>query len=271
MSGAENEVSIVGRAFSILTSFRQTPVLGVSELARMTGIPRSSVHRLANQLVDEGALSRVGTKFRVGATLFELGQLHYPQRLRTILQPLLDDLQRMTGNDVALMELVGLDVIVVAVSNSRRSRATIGHLGQRLAAHRLAGGLLLLAEESDEARELLLSSSRLSALERRRLPQRLKAAKAAGFVLDHGEAEAGRSSIAIPVLNRHRRVLGALMVSGPTDTFDVEASISTLTNFSPTLTAAGRQASIGFFASARPRSHEPASPSTNDPLRTSHG
>jgi IclR family transcriptional regulator, acetate operon repressor len=254
--GAEADTSIVGRVFLILAAFRREPVLGVSELARRTGIPRTSVHRLANQLLDEGALTRVGTKFRIGATLFELGQLHFPQKLREVLQPLLDDLQRMTGHDVALVELVNADVIVIAIARSRRSRAELGHLGQRLPAHATAAGQVLLADSDAFPSGPLAALTSLTLVDRRRLRQRIAAVKLSGVSVEHGESEDGRSSVAMPVLNRHRRVLGAISVTGPTATFDVDAMLSTLGNFSSTLTAAGRQASVGFFASARPRSNE---------------
>jgi IclR family transcriptional regulator, acetate operon repressor len=254
--GVEPDPSIVGRAFVILAAFRREPVLGVSELARRTGIPRTSVHRIANQLLDEGALSRVGTKFRIGATLFELGQLHFPQSLREVLQPLLDDLQRMTGHDVALVELVKTDVIVVAIARSRRSRAHLGHLGQRLPAHATAAGQVLLAHGDALPSGPLAALTALTIVDRRRLRQRIAVVKANGVAVEHGESEDGRSSVAMAVLNRHRKVLGAISVSGPMTTFDVDAMTSTLGNFSNTLTAAGRQASVGFFASARPRLHE---------------
>ena len=80
-------VGLVTRAFEILGAFRSQPVLGVSELARRTGLPRTTVHRLANQLVEVGALGRVNTRFRLGPTLFELGNLHYPPKIRETLQP----------------------------------------------------------------------------------------------------------------------------------------------------------------------------------------
>ena len=117
----QDDLSIVSRTFLLLAAFRDDFILGVSDLSRRTGLPRTTVHRLANQMVEVGALGRVGTKFRVGATLFELGNLHYPQALRDTLQPVLDDLQRSTGGNVSLLELVGSDVIVIASSRPRRS------------------------------------------------------------------------------------------------------------------------------------------------------
>jgi IclR family transcriptional regulator, acetate operon repressor len=264
---SDRDSSIVGRAFVILGAFRVAPVLGVSELARMTGIPRSSVHRLAHQLLDEGALTRVGTKFRVGATLFELGQLHFPQRLRETLQPILDDLQRTTGHDVALCELIDCEIVVVAASRMRRSKSTIGFVGQRLPAHAVSGGMVLLEVEDRVPAKPIVSLTSATLTDRAKILQRFATIRTNRFAVEHGEVEIGRSSVAVQVLNRHRRVLGALMVSGPTELLDIEATTATLANFSPTLTAVGRQASIGFFASARPKSIQP----TTSFEKESHG
>ena len=244
--------SIIGRTFLILSAFRGDFVLGVSEIARRTGLPRTTVHRLANQLLHVGALSRVGTKFRVGASLFELGNLHYPQPLRDKLQPLLDDLARMTSANVSLLELVGSDVIVIASARPRRSRCSLTHLGHRFPAHACAGGQVLLANESRNAATLKPVTPD-TITDERRFRRRLIDIRAAGLGIEHGEAETGWSTIAIPAVNRHGRILGAIMLKAETDGFDLDTMISTLRSFGHTFTAAGQQAAVGFFASARPR------------------
>lgn len=248
----EREFSIVGRAFLILTAFREDFVLGVSELSRRTGLPRTTVHRLANQLLEVGALSRVGTKFRIGPSLFELGNLHYPQRLRDKLQPLLDDLQRMTDGNVSLLELVGSDVIVIAASRPRRSRCAITHLGLRFPAHACAGGQVLLANEK-RSMPMLSSVTPDTITDDVKFRRRLIDIRAAGLGIEHGEAEIGWSTVAIPAVNRHGRILGSIMLKGETATFNLDTMLSTLRSFGHTFTAAGQQAAVGFFASARPR------------------
>ena len=247
-----DEPSIVKRTFLILTAFRDDFVLGVSELSRRTGLPRTTVHRLANQLLEVGALSRVGTKFRIGPVLFELGNLHYPQRLRDQLQPLLDDLQRMTDANVSLLELVGSDVIVIAASRPRRSKCTVTHLGHRFPAHACAGGQVLLANEKNSIPSLTVVTQ-TTIVDAQKFRRRLIDIRAAGLGIEHGEAEPGWTTIAIPAVNRHGRVLGAIMLKRETPRFELDALISTLRSFGQTFTAAGQQAAVGFFAAARPR------------------
>ncbi len=248
----QSESSIIGRTFLILSAFRDDFVLGVSDISRRTGLPRTTVHRLANQLLEVGALSRVGTKFRIGATLFELGNLHYPQRLRDQLQPLLDDLQRMTQCNVSLLELVGSDIIVIQASRPRRSKCSITHMGHRFPAHACAGGQVLLASD-DRPVPKLSKLTPDTIVDLTKFRRRLVDVRAAGLGIEHGEAEVGWTTLAIPALNRHGRVLGAIMLKGETEGFDLDTMVSTLRTFSNTFIAAGKQAAVGFFASARPR------------------
>jgi DNA-binding IclR family transcriptional regulator len=248
-----DELSIVSRTFLLLAAFRDDFILGVSDLSRRTGLPRTTVHRLANQMVEVGALGRVGTKFRVGATLFELGNLHYPQALRDTLQPVLDDLQRSTGGNVSLLELVGSDVIVIAASRPRRSRCAIAHLGLRFPAHACAGGQVMLAYDERFATGPFRKLTANTIVDEKKINRRLADVRRAGLSIEHGEAQFGWSGIAIPTMNQHGRVLGAIMLTRPTEGFDVDLLVSTLKTFGNTFKAAGRQAAIGFFAEALPR------------------
>jgi IclR family transcriptional regulator, acetate operon repressor len=48
--------------------------LGLTELTRETGLPKSTAHRLAEKLVDIGAAQRVKQRYFVGPTIARLGQ-----------------------------------------------------------------------------------------------------------------------------------------------------------------------------------------------------
>ena len=233
--------SLVTRAFVLLGAFRSQPVLGVSELARRTGIPRTTEHRLANQLLEVGALSRVGARFRLGPTLFELGNLHYPPKMRETLQPFLDDLQQLSGGDVGLLEPAGRDVIVIQASRARQSTSKLVKLGTRMPAASCIGGHVLLAYNSGRA------------------SRRSDEIRSNGYALDRGVAEPGRNVVAAPVANRQGRVLGALLVSVPitSDEDDFERVVNATLAFARTLTFAGQTAEVDFLAQARPKASTP--------------
>jgi IclR family transcriptional regulator, acetate operon repressor len=248
-----DEVSTVGRTFALLSAFRDAPVLGVSELSRATGIPRTSVHRLAHQLAAVGALGRVGKRYRLGPTLFELGNLHYPSRLRHALEPFLADLQRTSGGDVALCELVGADVIVMHVAKARRPASQLLQVGARIPAHACAAGRAMLAfaprlpYAPDEALPALTERTCVS---RDALCAELARVRAEKLAVDHGEAEDGRTGVAAPVANRHGRILGSLTVIGPARSLDAAQVGESVAAMARTLRLVGQSADIDFLARA---------------------
>src|SRR5690606_28190450 len=73
---ADGGRSLVGRIAAIMDSFdQQDPVLSLVELSRRSGLPKSTAHRLAEQLRAMGWLERCHSGYRVGMRLFELGGL----------------------------------------------------------------------------------------------------------------------------------------------------------------------------------------------------
>src|SRR6478752_7730681 len=72
--GDDRQMTSVGKALELLAAFRGTiPELGVSELARRAGMPKSTAFRLLADLERAGFVARSGAKYRLGLSLFELG------------------------------------------------------------------------------------------------------------------------------------------------------------------------------------------------------
>src|SRR5690606_4751447 len=68
--------SVLRRVAQILEAFDGTePVLSLADLVVRSDLPKSPVHRFANQLVDLGWLERAPGGYRGGLRLFEVGGL----------------------------------------------------------------------------------------------------------------------------------------------------------------------------------------------------
>src|SRR5258708_36612021 len=73
---ASGEISAAGRITSVLEAFRDDrDALALSELARRAGLPKSTAHRLASEMIRCGLLERADGGLRLRLKLFELGQL----------------------------------------------------------------------------------------------------------------------------------------------------------------------------------------------------
>ena len=67
---------MLGRSAVIMDAFNGgPPVLSLSDLNRRTHLPKSTVHRLVDQLCQVGWLERDRGGYRVGMRMFELGTL----------------------------------------------------------------------------------------------------------------------------------------------------------------------------------------------------
>jgi hypothetical protein len=105
--------SLVGRIASIMDAFDgDSAVLTLVELSRLSGLPKSTAHRLAEQLRELGWLERDYRGYRVGIRLFELGGLAVGHsQLREAALPHLHALATRTGHAVQLGVLCGEEVV----------------------------------------------------------------------------------------------------------------------------------------------------------------
>src|SRR5699024_4472335 len=112
-----DDLSTAARLAALLRAFRpHDETLGVSELARRTDLPKSSVARLSTHLVNQGLLERADGELRLGLTLFEIGQLAGRARgLVETARPYLADLREATRNTVHLAVLEGTEVVYLDV------------------------------------------------------------------------------------------------------------------------------------------------------------
>ena len=112
-AGPEAPKSVLERVFALLDCFAaDQPMLTLAQMAARTGIPRSTVHRLANVLVEQRLLERTEAGFRLGLRQFELGELVEDRRkLRDASLPSIQELFEQTHETVHLGVMDGLDVL----------------------------------------------------------------------------------------------------------------------------------------------------------------
>lgn len=230
LRGAEQvpHPSIVERVTALLGAFAVTDVgVPVAELARRTGLPRSTTHRLVDQLVDTGLLEREGSRVALGLRLFELGQLVPQQRtIRSAVSPYLHDLRDATRHAANLAIIDGPDMIYL----DRVAWRTAAHLpfrpGGRHAAHATAMGKAIMAHLPAEKLDRMCRSG-LPALTaatittRAALEAQLEEIRATGLSYDRGETRDGVFCVASPVFDRDGRVLSAISVTGLAGPADV--------------------------------------------------
>jgi DNA-binding IclR family transcriptional regulator len=82
--------SVLEGAFSLLDKLMDEGELGLTQLADRCDMPKTTVHRLLEQMEDLGAVENAGGRYRIGAQMFRFGQAWEPAPgiLRVARQPL---------------------------------------------------------------------------------------------------------------------------------------------------------------------------------------
>jgi DNA-binding IclR family transcriptional regulator len=227
------------RALHLLDAFHPgVDELTLTELAKLTGVPKTSAHRMVTDLVEWGALERTPTGLRLGLRLFELGHLVPTQRgLRDLALPYLEDLYETTHQTVNLAVRDGHDVVYVEKLVSRGCLVPHSRTGGRLPLHCTALGKAILAFSPPELVEKVIAAglrpiTPKSIVDAARLRDDLVAIRERRIAFDVEESQLGLFCAASPLVTPKRVVVGALSITGM-------ASMSTARRFAPAvLTAA---------------------------------
>ena len=111
---------VIGAAFELLDHVGALAPVRLLDLAEATGIPGPTVHRLLKQLIEVGAVRREGTRYRLGASLLELGARVTPERrLRAVARRPLAELAATTGAAVSLSATIGGDAVFLDTVDAR--------------------------------------------------------------------------------------------------------------------------------------------------------
>jgi IclR family transcriptional regulator, acetate operon repressor len=228
-SDQRDEPSVLGKAFRVLDSFGpETGTLSLGELARRSALPKSTVHRIAGQLAQWGALERTEDGFRLGIRLFEWGSLVPHQReLREAAVPFMEDLFESTHETVHLGMLDGIEVMYVDKITGHRGVSVPTSAGRHMPAYCTGLGKAILAFSDPELTERVISSglrprTAYTIVVPDVLREELARVRSRGVAYDHEESVLGVACAAAPVRNQGGTAVAALSVTGPTLRLDPE-------------------------------------------------
>lgn len=221
-------VPSVTKALQLLEAFRSSgPVVGVSEIARLADVPKSTAFRLLAYLEKSGFVERRGRGYSLGQRLFELGNsvpVCRPRGLRDVAMPHLSDLFVATGSVVHLGVLEGTDVVYLEKIFGRTTLQVPTMVGGRMPASSPALGKAILALNGREAIAPVLAKglSRLtpySISDPARFLQQLSRVRTEGVAYDREEVMLGMVCVAAPVISQGRAI-AAVSASSQTSRFN---------------------------------------------------
>ncbi|BCT74382.1 hypothetical protein SCMU_02240 [Sinomonas cyclohexanicum] len=226
--------SVTSRALNILATFNQAhPVLGLSEIARRSGTPVATCHRLLGDLVEWGALSKTADgQYQIGHRLWSLGMLAPVQKgLREVAAPYMHDVLFATRHVVNLFVLEGSRALLLERISGTAVGQPIARVGERLPLHTSAGGKVLLAYAPPAVVERVFGDlsrdTRHSIVDPMRLRRELERVRERGYATTVEEHALGTSGLAVPVAS-DGRLHGALGVVSVGSMPDVDRTLPAL-------------------------------------------
>ena len=238
--------SVIGKVQAIVEAFGiDESALSLAEIARRTGIPKASVHRLIQELLTWGVIERSGSEYRLGLHLYELGsRVPLVRQLRDNVRPFMDDLHSQVGETVNLGVLAGFDVLFVDRASGYRQQPRPARLGGRVPLHCSSTGKVLMAFGPEYLLQHVLERpmprlTRSTTTSKTRLIEAVNKAREDGYALDREEVATGFSGIAVPIFGEDGIAVGAMSIVGPTFRVNFSRFHQALTKTRARMDAAG--------------------------------
>lgn len=224
-----DSVSVLDRVTAVFDAFGDDDHgLGVSELARRANLPKSTVSRIAADLVAQRFLDRDGELLHLGVRLFELGQtVPLPRRLRQLALPVMRELRDVTGQTVQLAVLDGSDIVLIAMLRGACAGASTGpsatlspaRIGGRELAHATALGKCILAFSPPEVVTRLATAgwerrTPHTIVEPAALVREFADVRRSGVASEHEECAIGTAAAASPIVVPGDAPVAAICVTG---------------------------------------------------------
>lgn len=228
--------SALDKALAVLEAITaQSQPIGLPDLSARLDLPRQTVHRVLVQLEEARLIVRDPSRdrFSVGPRLSTLAlnalRTHNQSApILAILQKLVDDIEETCNIGV----LDGLQFVYLERVECHWPLRVHLQAGSRVPAHCTSGGKVMLAHLDERVRTRLLRSVDLKSYTQHtitRVPDletELARVREQGYAVNDQEFTVGIVGVAVPIADRHGRVLAALAVQGPSPRLDRNRAVS---------------------------------------------
>ncbi|WP_136442154.1 IclR family transcriptional regulator [Pacificoceanicola onchidii] len=252
--------STVAKALMLLEHFsEEEPELGLSEIARRSGVDKAAVHRMLGAMAESGLVEQQADSrlYRLGAGVLRLARVRetaFP--IASVVQPILETLSAQTGETVHASLISGRALANIATCESRKSNRVSLVAGEVLPFHSTASGLATLAFADESLLDRVLAAPRASltpftVTDAETLRARVDAVRAQGYAESDQTNEEEVHGLAAPLFDRTGKACGGVSVSTPSHRMsDAQRALS----IRAVLAAAGEI--TNGLGGRRPRSYE---------------
>jgi DNA-binding IclR family transcriptional regulator len=222
-TGSRTGQSVPGKLLGVLDVFsHERSAHSLSELARRTGLPLSTTHRLVGELVRWGGLERgADGRYRIGLRLVEVAAL-CPRGigLRDVALPFMEDLYEASHQNVQLAVRDGTDGVYVERIAGRSAVPVLTRVGAHWPLHATGVGLVLLAHAPSDVQESVLarpltSFTPFTVTDPAALRRVLAEVRRTGFAVSDRQITDDAYSVSAPIVDASRTCVASLSIVVP--------------------------------------------------------
>lgn len=213
-------------AFAVLEKIAARQPVGLSDLARAMGLPKSTVQRCVETLRQAGWIEMESPETKrwvigirplsIAVTAIERGGLH--DRALAVMNLLSAD----TDETIHLAVRDGREVVLVERVDSPHALRAVAPVGLRAPMHASSNGKALLAALPEAALLAYVKGdlppvTGATMTDPRHLLEEIRTTRAAGYAVSRGELQDGVVSVAAAIRNRAGHPVASLSISAPRD------------------------------------------------------
>ncbi|WZL74033.1 IclR family transcriptional regulator [Clostridiaceae bacterium 35-E11] len=204
--------------------------VGISDISRELGFPKSSVHRMLTTLEHKGFVhqNKENGKYWLGLKIYAMGllvgeRLSLVQLIRPYAKKLFDEFQEVVN--VSILDKDTQDgyktIVVLKESDTMKVLSVNPNVGASSDAHVSSVGKCLLAFSKDINLDRLFHNklkkyTENTVVDKNQLINELEKIREQGYAIDNEEQEIGLFCIGAPILDQHGNAVAAISMSGPT-------------------------------------------------------
>jgi DNA-binding IclR family transcriptional regulator len=222
----EKTVQIVHRIARVLRAFGTQGLLGITDLASATGLPKSTTHRLVTALVNEGLLVQDEDSHKYALSLHVTAlsaNILSSHTVRKCARPILMELRDQTHESVHLAALEGMEAVIIDTEDSYFLVRVVNVPGQHLPAHAVSTGKVLLAYQWEVRLREIVEHARLdryteqTITDPRLLLEELRRVRSQGYAISCCELEEGIDAVAAPIFDHLGTIVASVSIGGPSE------------------------------------------------------
>lgn len=223
--GVQNKVDSDDRLFDIIEALVSREGAGVTELAEVLEMPKSTVHVHLSTLNERGYVVKDDGTYHASMRFLDLGGS--VRRYRTVadtVSPKLREIAEETGENVWYLVEEGGRAVFASNARGRYAVSMNVRVGQHVVLPYLGAGVAILAHLPRERRRSISEEygdqATRGTAESATLEERVARVRDRGVAVSEGRFVGGVTDVGAPIVDNSGTVYGAIGVFGPADRFD---------------------------------------------------